>query len=54
MLTTVHDEIMFEIKDNERLMKHKEAIDNIMENTVKLDIKLTTDGKIGMDYGECK
>jgi len=54
IITTVHDEIMFEIKDNINLQKHREMIDKIMTETIKLDIKLSTDGKLGNNYGECK
>jgi len=54
MLATVHDEIMFEIKDNNNFNKHKEQIIYIMENTVNLSIKLTVDGSVGTNYLEAK
>lgn len=54
MLTTVHDEIMFEIKENERFDIHKNKINEIMENSVKLKIKLTVSGNVGQNYMECK
>lgn len=54
ILGTVHDEIIYEIKDNQNFNKHKEQIKYIMENSVKLDIKLTVDGSCGDNYGEAK
>ena len=54
MLTTIHDEVVFEVKDNENLLKHKKNICDIMRNTVKLRIPLEVDSDIGMHYGEAK
>ncbi len=54
ILTTIHDEIVFEIKDDNRLMEHTKQINYIMQNTVKLPIKLETDFDIGNNYGEAK
>lgn len=54
MLSTVHDEIMFEIKDDDMFEVHKQKIVDIMENTVKLSIPLTVDGHTGQNYSECK
>lgn len=54
ILTTVHDEIMFEIKENENYEKHKLKVIDIMENTVKLKIPLKVDGSDGYNYGDCK
>jgi len=54
MLTTVHDEIMFEIKENERFDIHIDKINKIMENSVELKIKLTVSGNVGYNYMDCK
>jgi DNA polymerase-1 len=54
ILTTVHDEIMFEIKDNENFDNHVKKLIYIMENAVKLPIKLEAEFEVGSNYGECK
>jgi DNA polymerase-1 len=54
MLTTVHDEIIFEIKDNDNLTLHSKELHFIMENSVKLTIPLLVDGDTGNNYSEAK
>jgi DNA polymerase-1 len=54
ILTTIHDEIVFEIRDNENLTIHTKELHYIMENSVKLPIKLLVDGDTGNDYSEAK
>ena len=54
ILTTIHDEIVFEIKNDANLKIHAKALDDIMQNTIKLPIKLKTDYDIGINYGETK
>jgi len=54
MLTTVHDEIMFEIKENENFDNHEKQLKYIMENAVKFNIPLTVSGGTGYNYSEAK
>lgn len=54
MLTTIHDEVVFEIIDNEEFEIHKNKIVEIMENSVKVSIPLTVDCGEGYNYGEAK
>lgn len=53
MLLNVHDELLFEIKDN--LIKDWSVkIKNIMENIQKIDVPLTVDVKYGKNWAEMK
>ncbi|MFW6025476.1 MAG: DNA polymerase [Candidatus Woesearchaeota archaeon] len=54
IIGTVHDEILFEIKDNENFEKHKNQIKYIMENSVELSISLPADGDEGYTYADAK
>jgi len=50
LLVQVYDELLFESQDIESDIKI--VIDN-MVNAVKLDVPLTVDGKIGLNWSEC-
>ena len=53
LLLNVHDELLFEIKDD--LIKDWVVkIKNIMENIHKLDVPLTVDDKFGINWSEMK
>ena len=54
MLLQVHDELIFEVK-NESVDKYLKEIDNIMENTIKLkNVRLAANGNVGKNWGELK
>jgi DNA polymerase-1 len=54
MLLQVHDELIFEVK-NESVDKYLKEIDNIMENTIKLkSVRLAANGNVGKNWGELK
>jgi DNA polymerase-1 len=53
MLLQVHDELIFEIKQN-KIEYYYQKIKNIMESIVKLKIPLIAEGKIGKNWGEMK
>jgi DNA polymerase-1 len=52
MLLTIHDELVFEIKDDERLPKIVDAIKNILESIYTLKVPLTVNIEIGDTWGE--
>ena len=54
MLLQVHDELIFEVK-NESVDKYLKEIDDIMENTIKLkNVRLAANGNVGKNWGELK
>lgn len=54
MLLQVHDELIFEVK-NELVDKYLKEIDDIMENTIKLKhVRLSANGNVGKNWGELK
>jgi len=52
MLLSIHDELIFEIKETEELNKIAEAIKKTMESVYKLKIPLKVNVKIGDTWGE--
>ena len=52
MLLTIHDELVFEIKDTERLPKIVDEIKNILESIYTLEVPLTVNVEIGDNWGE--
>lgn len=52
MLLTIHDELIFEIKDTERLPSIVEEIKNILESIYTLKVPLTVNVEIGDHWGE--
>lgn len=52
MLLTIHDELVFEIKDDERLPKIVNEIKNILESVYTLKVPLTVNVEIGDNWGE--
>jgi hypothetical protein len=53
ILITVHDEILFEVPDD-KVKFYEENFKRIMENVVKLRVKLTAEAGIGRTYSEAK
>ena len=53
MLLQVHDELIFNVKNNE-LEKVKEIVKNIMENTIKLSVPLVVDIETGANWYDAK
>ena len=54
MLLQVHDELIFEIKD-EKVEEYKAVIENIMRNSVKFEnVKLEVNSSIGKNWAEAK
>lgn len=53
MLLQVHDELIFNVLDNE-IEKVKEVVKNIMENTIKLDVPLLVDIEFGDNWYDAK
>lgn len=53
MLIQVHDELIFDVKNNE-LEEVKQIVQDIMENTYKLSVPLKVDINIGRDWYEAK
>ena len=53
MLLQVHDELIFNVKNNE-LEKVKEIVKNIMENTIKLSVPLVVDIETGTNWYDAK
>ena len=53
MLIQVHDELVFNVLDNE-LDEVKEIVRDIMENTYKLEVPLKVDIEIGNNWYEAK
>ena len=53
MLLQVHDELIFNVKNNE-LDKVKEIVKNIMENTIKLSVPLVVDIETGINWYDAK
>jgi DNA polymerase-1 len=53
MLLQVHDELVFEVPDNEMDVL-REIVPDIMDAAVKLDVPLKVDTKVGKNWGEMK
>ena len=54
MLLQVHDELIFEVKD-ESIDKYMTLIDDLMENTIKFDsVRLKANGNVAKTWGELK
>lgn len=53
MLLQVHDELIFNVKNNE-LEKVKEIVKNIMENTIELSVPLVVDIETGTNWYDAK
>jgi len=53
MLLQVHDELIFNVKNNE-LEKVKSIVKNIMENTIKLNVPLVVDISTGTNWYDAK
>lgn len=53
MLIQVHDELVFNVL-NDELEEVKKIVQNIMENTFKLDVPLKVDIEIGNNWYEAK
>ena len=53
MLIQVHDELIFDVKNNE-LEEVKQIVQDIMENTYKLSVPLKVDINVGRDWYEAK
>ena len=53
LVLQIHDELIFKINKNE-LEELKTKIKDIMENTIKLDVKLTVDGGYAKDWYSVK
>lgn len=53
MLSQIHDELLFEIKNNE-IKKNANKIKKIMENAIKLSVPVVVDVKAGDNWGEMK
>ncbi|MGV8049846.1 MAG: DNA polymerase I [Anaerolineaceae bacterium] len=51
MLLQVHDELIFEVP-GEEISETVKAAKSVMENAMKLDIPLTTDARLGRNWGE--
>ncbi len=54
LLLQIHDDLVFEIKNNQDLKKHVAAIKEIMCNIYPLTVPMEVDVKIGMNWGEMK
>jgi DNA polymerase-1 len=52
MILQIHDELIFEVPDNEILI-FKDLVEDKMENVVKLKVPLTVDLQVGKNWGEC-
>lgn len=52
MLLTIHDELVFEIKDDERLPKIVDEIRDILESIYTLKVPLTVNVEVGDNWGE--
>ena len=54
MLLQVHDELIFEVKD-ESIDKYMTVMDDLMENTIKFDsVRLKANGNVAKTWGELK
>ena len=53
MLLQVHDELIFNVKNNE-LEKVKTLVKEIMENTIKLSVPLEVDIEVGDNWYDAK
>jgi DNA polymerase-1 len=53
MLLQVHDELVFEVPDDELDFMHK-LVSDIMDSAVKLDVPIKVDTKVGKNWGEMK
>lgn len=53
MLIQVHDELVFNVL-NDELEEVKKIVQNIMENTFKLDVPLKVDIEVGNNWYEAK
>lgn len=52
MVLQIHDELLFEVPDNE-IDKFKKLVKDKMENAIKLKVPLTVDLQVGKNWGEC-
>lgn len=52
MLLTIHDELVFEIKDDVDLKKIVDLIDATMESSYKIKVPLNVNAKVGENWGE--
>ena len=53
MLLQVHDELVFEVPENE-MDEMQKLVREVMENAVKLDVPVKVDTKSGKNWGEMK
>jgi len=53
MLLQVHDELIFEVPDDEMDAMRK-LVPEVMDSAVKLDVPLKVDTKVGRNWGEMK
>ena len=53
MILQVHDELVFEVKEN-KVRKFAKEIKDIMEAGYKLDVPLIVDVSVGDNWGEMK
>jgi len=53
MLLQVHDELIFNVKNNE-LPKVKKIVKEIMESTIKLSVPLEVDIEVGDNWYDAK
>jgi len=51
MLLQVHDELIFEVPEEE-LEQTTHVAKSVMENAMKLDVPLTTEARVGRNWGE--
>ena len=52
MILQIHDELVFEVPDNE-IHIFSEIVKEKMENVIKLNVPLTIDLQVGKNWGEC-
>mgnify|MGYP002135477430 FL=1 len=51
MLLQVHDELVFEVKEN-KVQKYIELIKPLMEEAIRLSVPVVCEAKIGDNWGE--
>jgi DNA polymerase-1 len=51
MIMQVHDELVFEIKEH-KLTEYKNKIISLMEHAVQLDVPLTVEAGVGINWDE--
>ncbi len=54
LLLQVHDELLFEVKDDEHLLNTVSVIKHAMENAVSINLPLLVDASVGDNWGELK